>query len=212
MHDFRIRFVRQDQTDADAILAVYAPYVRDTVITFECEVPDREDFAGRIKGIAARYPYLVGEREGKLLAYAYASRHMERAAYAWDAQVSVYAAPEAQGTGLARALYACLFGFLAELGYCNAYAIITLPNPRSMRFHESFGFLPAGVHRKSGYKHGAWHDVAWLQKQLAEYPGEPLPPRPVNALDAAFCERVVASGWENLRPKKRLTGSAAVVN
>ena len=193
MHDFRIRFVRQNQADAEAILTIYAPYVRDTPITFEYEVPNFVDFAGRIGSIAVQYPYIVSEREGKILAYAYASRHLERIAYAWDVQVSVYAAPEVQGVGMARALYTCLFGFLAKLGYRNAYAIITLPNSRSVRFHESFGFLPAGVHYKSGYKHGAWHDVTWMQKQLAEYLEDPLPPKPVSALDAAFCDRMFAS-------------------
>ena len=187
-----IRFARPG--DAGAILAIYAPFVTDTATTFECEAPSERAFADRIAGIAAVYPYIVHERAGEVLAYAYASKHMERAAYAWDVQTSVYAAPEARGTGVARALYAALFTLLGELGYCNAYAVITTPNPRSERFHASFGFEAAGVHYKSGYKLGAWHDVAWMQKRIGEYPAAPVPPRPVSALPPEFCRAVFAGG------------------
>ena len=190
MKDRTIRLVRPDANDAARILAIYAPFVRDTTVTFEYDVPSVAEFTRRIETIASMYPYLVSESEGRITAYAYASRHMERAAYSWDVQTSVYAAPEARGTGMAKALYACLFGFLAELGYCNAYAVITQPNPRSMRFHESFGFTPAGVHHASGYKLGAWHDVAWMEKRIAEHPGKLSLPRPVSGLDAAFCDHM----------------------
>lgn len=188
-----IRFVQPGAADADGILAIYGPFIRETAVTFEYEVPETVDFARRIGSIMAKYPYLVHEEGGKILAYAYASLHMERAAFAWDVQTSVYAAPEARATGVARALYSGLFAMLAALGYCNAYAVITLPNPRSVRFHESFGFAQAGVHYKAGYKAGSWHDVGWMQKKLAEYPLEPEPPRPVSALDPALCERIFAA-------------------
>ncbi|SBW09701.1 GCN5-related N-acetyltransferase [uncultured delta proteobacterium] len=195
MKDRAIRFVRPgDARDAAGILAIYAPFVRDTPVTFEYTVPSIEEFTKRIEGIASVYPYLVCERDGEILAYAYASRHMERAAYAWDVQTSVYAAPDARGTGVARALYASLFRLLEELGYCNAYAVIAVPNPRSERFHASFGFVPAGVHHKSGYKGGAWHDVAWMEKTLAPHADTPVPPRPVTALDAAARERLLSPG------------------
>ena len=115
---------------------------------------------------------------------------MERAAYAWGVQVSVYAEPEARGSGAARALYNCLFAMLEELGFCTAYALITLPNERSVRFHESFGFVPAGVHHKAGYKLGTWLDVAWLEKCFGRYDAEPAAPRPVSALPQAFLEDI----------------------
>lgn len=195
MKEFAIRFVRPgDAGDAAGILAVYAPFVRDTPVTFEYTVPSAEEFMKRIHGIGSVYPYLVCERDGDILAYAYASRHMERAAYAWDVQTSVYAAPEARGTGAARALYAGLFGLLEELGYCNAYAVITVPNPRSERFHASFGFVPAGVHHKSGYKGGAWHDVAWMEKPLAPHADMPAPPRSIGSLSPAVCARLLSPG------------------
>ncbi len=191
--DTCIRFVRPGEADAKGILAVYAPFVRDTAITFEYDVPSAGTFAERISGIAATYPYLVCERDGEVLAYAYAARHMERAAYAWDVQTSVYAAPEVQGTGMARALYAALFALLARLGYVNAYAIITLPNPKSIRFHESFGFGPAGVHHNAGYKGGAWHTITWMEKPLAPPAQDPVPPRPVAALAPDESRRIFAS-------------------
>lgn len=186
----RIRFA--DSGDAGGVLAIYAPFVRDTAITFEYEVPAEQAFADRIDGIASTYPYLVYERAGTVVAYAYASRHMERAAYAWDVQTSAYAAPEVRGKGVARALYTALFTLLGKLGYCNAYAIITTPNPRSERFHASFGFVPAGVHSKSGYKLGVWHDIAWMQKNLGDYPANPEPPKPVSSLDEAFYRDIFA--------------------
>lgn len=209
MKDHAIRLVRPgDARDAAGILAIYAPFVRDTPVTFEYTAPSVEEFTERIHGIASVYPYLVCERDGEILAYAYASRHMERAAYAWDVQTSVYAAPEARGTGAARALYSGLFAMLAELGYCNAYAVITVPNPRSERFHASFGFVPAGVHHKSGYKGGVWHDVAWMEKNVGLHVENPLPPRPVGSLDTAACARPLSpDGACSGNNKKILTAS-----
>lgn len=186
MDDSRIRFVRPGERDAADILAVYAPFVRDTGVTFEYDVPSTDDFVRRIDGIASVYPYLVFERGGHVTAYAYPSKYMERAAYAWGVQVSVYAAPEERGSGAARALYNCLFAMLAELGYCTAYALITLPNERSVRFHSSFGFVPAGVHHKAGYKLGTWLDVAWMEKCFGRYDSEPAAPRPVADLAPEF--------------------------
>ena len=184
MHEYSIRSVcLGDAEDATGILAIYAPFVRDTPVTFEYEVPSLDMFTQRIKSIASSYPYLVCERKGVIVAYAYASRHMERAAYGWDVQTSVYAAPEVIGSGIARSVYAALFDLLIVCGYCNAYAIITLPNPRSVRFHERAGFVPAGVHHNTGYKAGVWHDVIWMEKILAPHSVSPVLPRSVSALE-----------------------------
>lgn len=193
MKDFQMRFVRPDARDAAGILSIYAPFVRETAITFEYDVPSLEEFTRRVEGIAAVYPYLVCEKDGKIAAYAYASRYMERAAYAWGVLVSVYAVPEARGRGVARALYTGLFAMLEKLGYCNAYALITVPNDRSVRFHESFGFVPAGLHHKCGFKLGAWHNVAWMEKNFGAYADAPEPPRPVGSLSGDFCAEVFSS-------------------
>ncbi|MCC8194438.1 MAG: N-acetyltransferase family protein [Deltaproteobacteria bacterium] len=209
MRESAIRFVRPgDRRDAAAILGIYAPFVRDTTVSFEYSVPTLEDFMSRIQGIASVYPYVVREREGEILAYAYASRHLERAAYGWDVQTSVYAAPEARGTGEAGSLYAALFDLLAGLGYVNAYAIITLPNPVSVRFHEKSGFVAAGVHHNSGYKAGAWHDVAWMEKRLISHAGRPEPPLPVGSLSTAFCREVFAR-YEHMPEGEAKKGNAS---
>ena len=192
MRDYSLRFVRpDDKEDAAAILAIYAPFVLDTPVTFECEAPSLDAFTRRIQNIALAYPYLVCERGGVIMAYAYASRHMERAAYGWDVQTSVYAAPDARGSGMARSLYGALFDLLTLCGYCNAYAIITLPNPRSVRFHEQAGFASAGIHHHTGYKAGAWHDVIWMEKTLASRAVPPAAPRAIAALDTQQCQEIL---------------------
>ena len=152
--------------DAIDILRIYEPFVRDTAITFETEVPSVDEFAQRIKGIRRRYPYLVCCLDGVIVGYAYASRHRERQAYDYDVDVSIYVSPQYHGTGAAELLYQKLFRILTELGYCHAYAGYTVPNEKSRKFHEKFGFTPVGTYRSTGYKRGSWHDVAWLEKSV----------------------------------------------
>jgi phosphinothricin acetyltransferase len=182
--------------DARALLDIYAPYVRDTCVSFEYEVPSVEAFADRIAGTIAAYPYLVCETGGVPAGYAYASRHQSRSAYDWDVQTSIYLAPEHHGSGKGPALYGCLFALLRAQGFCNAYAVITVPNERSAGFHARAGFVPAGVHHRSGYKFGRWHDVAWMEKSLGGYERAPEPPVPIRGLDAARIERIFAAAAE----------------
>ena len=162
--------------DAGAIAAVYAPYVRDTSISFEAVPPDLYEMAARILA-SPRLPWLVATRDERLVGYAYAVPHRLRAAYRWSVEVSVYLTPAEQGRGTARRLYEALLDELAALGYVTAYAGITQPNPASTRLHAGMGFSPAGVFRDVGFKDG-WHDVAWWQRALRpppEQPQEPLP-------------------------------------
>jgi L-amino acid N-acyltransferase YncA len=151
--------------DAAACAAIYAPYVTGTAITFELEEPDAAEFARRIARYAASHAWLVAERDGELLGYAYASPHRERAAYATSCDVGVYCAMAACGQGLGRALYGELLPLLAPR-YHAAFAGIALPNPASVRLHEAFGFTPLGIYREVGRKLGAWHDVGWWQRLL----------------------------------------------
>lgn len=157
--------------DAAALLSIYAPYVEETAISFEAEPPSLEEFRARMGPL----PWLVARREGLALGYAYAAKHRERAAYAWSVEVSVYVARDHHRQGIGRALYTELLGVLRELGYCNAYAGITLPNPASVKLHESLGFEPVGVFKRVGYKMGQWRDVGWWQLQLA-CPDVPITP------------------------------------
>ena len=151
---------------AAALLDIYAPYIRDTAITFEYDVPAAEEFAARIGDIARTHPYLVCERDGRPVGYAYAHNIRERAAYDWAAELSVYLAPAAQGQGAGTALYRCLIDLLAMQNLRILYGCVTLPNEKSERLHEKLGFAPVGVWHGAGWKFGRWHDVGWLEKRL----------------------------------------------
>ena len=144
--------------DAPALLDIYAPYIRDTVITFEYDVPTAEKFAARIEETAALHPYLVCERDGQIIGYAYAHRIRERAAYDWAAELSIYLAPEAQGQGVGTALYRCLIDLLEQQRLRILYGCVTLPNEKSQKLHEKLGFSLVGVWHGSGWKFDGWHD------------------------------------------------------
>lgn len=169
--------------DAEACSAIYAPYVRDTVITFEDEAPDATELARRIATAQRAHAWLVAERDGDVVGYAYAGEYKSRAAYRWSCEVSVYLETGLRRAGVGRALYTALLGRLAERGYCTAVAGMTLPNPASEGLHRALGFEPVGIWRRIGWKHGAWRDVAWVQRSLVpadsdiDAPPE-APPRP----------------------------------
>lgn len=153
--------------DAEAVRAIYAPYVEATPISFETAVPSAEEMARRIGAALARYPWLVSEDAGSVTAYAYAGPYRARAAYDWAVDVTVYAARGAERRGLGRRLYTALLGLLTHQGFTRAHAGITLPNPASVALHEAMGFRSIGVHPAVGWKLGRWHDVGWWQRPLA---------------------------------------------
>lgn len=162
--------------DAAAVAAIYAPYVEGTPVSFEEKAPSAEEMKRRIETILTAYPFLVAEEDGVVVAYAYASRHAERAAYRWSCDVTVYVAPFAQRRGFGRRLYTELLQMLARQGVHAAYAGITLPNEKSVGLHEAMGFKPVGIYREVGFKQGAWRDVGWWQRVIGEGPpaGEPI--------------------------------------
>ncbi len=170
-----IRIARPE--DAGAMLSIYAPFVRDSAVTFETEVPTERDMASRIEETLRRFPWLVAEREGKIVGYAYAGLHRVRHAYRWSCEVSIYLDAAVRGRGLGRALYERLIEHLRDLGYLNAYGGAVLPNDASVKLHESLGFEPVGVYRKVGYKQGRFWDVGWWALRLAEPEGVPAEPR-----------------------------------
>ena len=186
--------------DAAAMLAIYAPIVRETIISFELDPPTTLEMRGRIESGWPRWPWLVCERAGELLGYAYASQHRTRAAYQWSVDSSVYVRADARRGGVARALYTSLFAILELQGFRNAYAGITLPNDASVGFHEALGFEPVGVYRNVGYKLGAWRDVGWWARGLSEHGPDPSPPIHLTALcDSAAWRRAIAAGEALLR-------------
>ncbi len=171
--------------DAGSIQEIYGPVVRDTVISFEQEPPSVEEMRRRIADTLARLPWLVCDRQGRIVGYAYATPHRARAAYQWSVDTSVYIHPQWRRRGIGRALYASLFEILRLQGYYNAYAGIALPNPGSVGLHEAVGFRPVGVYREVGYKHGAWHDVGWWHQALRPKPAAPAPPPTLTEIQAS---------------------------
>ena len=166
--------------DAPALLDIYAPYVRDTAITFEYQVPTSEEFADRIRNTLKKYPYLIAEENGELLGYAYASAFKLRAAYNWSVETSVYVRQGEHRKGAGSALYEALEECLRRQHVCNLCACITYPNPASIAFHEQLGYRVTAHFHSSGFKLGEWHDIVWMEKRLCphEIPPEPFLPFP----------------------------------
>ncbi|HEY2396441.1 MAG TPA: GNAT family N-acetyltransferase [Rudaea sp.] len=165
-----LRIRAATETDAAALLAIYAPYVAHTAVSFETQVPDIDEFTGRVRRYAAQWAWLVAEHDERIVGYAYGSPHRGRAAYRWSTETSAYVDASVQRQGVGKALYLALFEVLAARGYCQAFAGMTLPNDASVALHRSVGFEPIGVFRAIGYKFGAWHDVAWAQRRLRDGP------------------------------------------
>src|SRR5689334_19988384 len=165
----------RDATTADAARCaeIYAPYVEETAVSFEAVAPDADEMARRIAAAAERHAWLVLEDDGDVVGYAYGGPHAARAAYRWSCEVSVYLEMGRRRTGGGRALYEVLLARLAERGYRRACAGMTLPNDASAGLHRAMGFEPVGTYRRIGYKHGTWHDVAWVQRDLGD-PSQPL--------------------------------------
>lgn len=157
--------------DAEAIAAIYHPHVASGIATFETEPPDAAAIAARMAASFA-HPWMVADGDGRVIGYAYAAPFHARAAYRWTVETSIYLAPEAQGRGLGRRLYAALLARAEAAGFVQAIARLTLPNAASVALHQAVGFMPAGLLPSVGYKAGAWRDVGLWQRALAR-PGDP---------------------------------------
>ena len=166
--------------DAAACAAIYAPSVSDGVASLEERAPEPHEMADRIRILSRTHPWLVAEIDGQVAGYAYGSRHHERAAYRWSADVTVYIAAAHQRRGVGRALYTALFDLLKDQGIYELCAGVTLPNDASVGLHESLGFQPVGVYRDVAYKFGRWHSVGWWQLSLRPR-GDGQPPAPIGA-------------------------------
>jgi L-amino acid N-acyltransferase YncA len=165
------------EQDAAACAAIYRPYVIGTATSFEIEPPSEAEMADRIREAARTHAWLVAEVDGEVAGYAYARPFAAREAYRWSCETSVYLSATRHRTGLGRALYRVLLGRLTERGFRVAVAKMTLPNPASEGLHAALGFQPVGVHRRIGFKNGAWHDVAISQLDLVAGADPPVEPR-----------------------------------
>jgi len=160
------------ENDAKKLLELYAPYVRDTAITFEYDIPSENEFRKRIENITKDYPYLCAEKDGEILGYAYASSFKERAAYKWSVEISIYVKKASQGLGLGRLLYSVLEEELKKRGIVNMYACIAVPTEcddeylthNSENFHEHLGFKKVGTFKNCAKKFNRWYSMIWMEK------------------------------------------------
>lgn len=185
-----IRFAGKE--DAAAILKIYETYITNTGVTFEIEVPAVDAFAARIEAVTAQFPWLVCEVDGEIAGYAYASKHGERAAYRWSADLSVYIDERYHRCKIATALYDAVTEILRRQGYYTVYAGVSTPNPKSEAFHTAYGFRNLGEFKNVGYKLGAWRGVAWYELPLTAYTDAPEEPLCIGALlEKDKCEDVL---------------------
>lgn len=168
--------------DGEAFAAIYRPAVLDGATSFEADPPDAAEMARRVETVLLQTPWLACVHENAVLGYAYGTRHRERAAYRWSVEVSAYVDARARRRGVGRALYTSLLAVLRLQGFRTAVAGITMPNASSMGLHAALGFTPVGTFHCIGNKAGAWHDVAWFERELAERIAEPPPPVPLPKL------------------------------
>lgn len=168
--------------DAEALLDIYAPYVRETAITFEYDVPSVAEFQGRITRTLEKYPYLAAVRGEELVGYAYAGPSHERAAYGWGVETSIYLRQDCRGQGIGRPLYQLLEDILRAQGVQNINASIAYAAQEdeylthgSVVFHQRMGYRMAGRFIQCGYKFKRWYDLIWMEKLVGEHPRE-MPP------------------------------------
>ena len=175
--------------DAEALVAIYAPYILKTAITYEYEIPSTAEFAHRIETYSAKYPYLVAELDGTPVGYAYACPLGSRPAFDWSVETAIYIREDCKGLGIGKALYEKLEAILRSIGIRTmtaAVASVEHEDPyltnASIAFHLRMGFTPVGTFHNAGCKFGRWYDLTWLEKAIGEYEGEPSHPKTVHEI------------------------------
>lgn len=189
MEKKEIRIRSASREDAEKLLEIYAPYVRQTAITFENDVPTVEEFAARMEQVLAKYPYLVAEQEGELLGYTYAGPFKTRAAYDWAVETSIYVRQDRKRMGIGSRLYNALEEALKAQGVlnlnaCIAYAVTEdayLTND-SVRYHERCGYKLAAHFHQCGYKFNRWYDMVWMEKLIGKHTPNPRKVRPYGGI------------------------------
>lgn len=166
--------------DAPELLRIYAPYVKNTAISFEYEVPSVEEVEGRIRSITRRYPYIKAIIDGKIVGYAYANEFKGRAAYDWSVETTIYIDQKYKQKGIGKALYISLENLLKTQGFLNMNACIAyIENPNeylsndSTTFHTKMGFKKVAHFHDSGYKFNRWFDMIWMEKIIGEHTSNP---------------------------------------
>lgn len=154
--------------DAQAIVDIFNYYIVNSTATFEQQPLDKTEIGARIQQTEShKLPYIVCEKDGLIVGYAYASKWQGRCAYQFSVEVTVYLAPQAIGEGHGTALYEALFFELRKRSLHVAIAGIALPNPGSVALHEAFGMNKVAHFEEVGFKFGAWVDVGYWHCKLA---------------------------------------------
>ncbi|MDO5558919.1 MAG: GNAT family N-acetyltransferase [Oscillospiraceae bacterium] len=163
-------------SDAPELLDIYAPYVLNTAVTFEYDVPTADEFINRIEKIRRKYPYIAAQQNGVILGYAYAGAFKERAAYNKSAETTIYVKEDSRRCHIGSRLYSALEEKLRTQGILNMNACIAYPETEdeyltfdSFRFHEKMDFDLVGEFHKCGYKFGRWYNMIWMEKLIGEH-------------------------------------------
>lgn len=186
--NFKLRFAAIK--DANKLLNIYAPYVKNTDtalsdVSFEYTVPGAVEFSERIRDISARFPYIILEVDEKIVGYAYAHAYKERAAYQWSVETTIYLALAERGKGYGRILYNTLEKILKLMGVTNLYACIAGDNEASIKMHEAMGYKVNGTFKQCAFKNGHWLDMVWMEKMLEEHRAAPDFVKSIHDLDEA---------------------------
>ena len=184
--------------DAAEILKIYAPYVEDTAISFEYEVPSVDEFRDRIERTLERYPYIVAEQDDRIIGYAYVSIFHERKAYDWAVETSIYVDKNCKRNGCGMQLYQALEKILKKQHISNLYACIAYTEQEdehltndSMHFHEHLGYELVGTFKQCGYKFNKWYDMIWMEKMIGEHPEMPEAFIPFSVLNYAEISELI---------------------
>lgn len=168
-------------TDAPRLVEIYRPYVEKTAITFEYDVPSVEEFRGRMADTLKDYPYIVAEKDGQVVGYAYLSAFVGRKAYSWSAETSIYVATDIRHEGVGGALYQAIEKISHLMGITNLNACIGYPRGKdqylttnSPDFHAHVGYRMVGKFNQCGYKFGHWYDMVWMGKIIGDHPDKPV--------------------------------------
>lgn len=189
----RIRMATED--DAEEILKLYSPYVTDTAITFEYDVPSVAEFSQRIRHTLERYPYIVAVEDEEIVGYAYTSPFKERAAYQWAVETTVYVKKDYRGKGIGKKLYLALEDILKKQNIINVNACIahtSVEDPHldntSTDFHFALGYSKVAHFTKCGYKFGTWYDMIWMEKMIGIHTESPSPVIPITEIETGIKE------------------------
>lgn len=178
--DLKLRIATTE--DAEELLKIYAPYVLDTAVSFEYDVPSVEEFRKRIENTLKKYPYIVAVLDDRIVGYSYCSEFKSRAAYNYDVETTIYLADDMKGKGIGRILYTELEERLKEQNILNMNACIAtidiedehLTNG-STKFHEKMGYRTVGEFRQCGFKFNRWYNMIWMEKMIGDHCENPKP-------------------------------------